>query len=131
MVRWSYGLFSSKLKFKVAQMTLQRETPFTNSIPRASQLKLFNNRHPRFTMRMSKGLEVERARGFCPLKIASFYLNVELIYITNNYEPHQIWNANESGVQARKNGQGRVLAVKATKSVHSIIPNSREWQTTP
>ena len=129
MVRWRHGLSPTKLKLKVAEITQQRETPFINGIPGASWLKLFKKRHPKFILRMSKGLEVGRARGLCSMNVASFYHNLEKLYSEHNYGSHQIWNVDESGAQARRSGPGRVLAQKGTRSIHSIISDSKEWVT--
>jgi hypothetical protein len=40
MVRWGHSLSPIELKFKVSEITQQREIPFTNGIPRASWLKI-------------------------------------------------------------------------------------------
>jgi hypothetical protein len=97
MVRWGHGLSPRELRLKVAEMTQQRETPFTNDIPGESWLRLFKNRHPEFTLRNSEALEVGRAKGLCPLNVASFYENLTYLYSEHNYGPDQIWNVDESG----------------------------------
>jgi hypothetical protein len=43
------------------------------------------------------------------------------------YEPQNIWNCDESGAQAGRNGGGRVLAKIGAQSIHSIIPKEWEW----
>jgi hypothetical protein len=43
-------------------------------------------------------------RGLCPMDVASFYQNLEKIYIEYNYDSHQIWNVDESGAQLGNNG---------------------------
>jgi hypothetical protein len=42
---------------------------------------------------------------------------------------HQIciWNCNESGTQARRNGGALVLARTWSQSVHRVMPDQREW----
>jgi hypothetical protein len=47
--------------------------------------------------------------------------------LAKDYEPSHIWNCDESGAQAGRNGGGRVLAKRGVRSVHSIIPKEREW----
>jgi hypothetical protein len=90
MVRWGHGLSPTKLKLKVAEITQQRETPFTNGIPGASWLKLFKRRHPEFILRIFEGLEVGRARGLCPMNVASFYQNLEKLYNEHNFDKIQL-----------------------------------------
>jgi beta-lactamase regulating signal transducer with metallopeptidase domain len=43
------------------------------------------------------------------------------------YEASYIWNCDESGAQAGKNGVTRVLAKTGVWNAHSIIPKEREW----
>lgn len=38
-----------------------------------------------------------------------------------------IWNCDESGAQAGRNGGAIVIARKGARRVHSIVPNQREW----
>jgi hypothetical protein len=45
----------------------------------------------------------------------------------HNYSPDRIWNCDESGAQARKNGGGIVIARTGARRVHSIVPDHREW----
>jgi len=49
------------------------------------------------------------------------------LYEKNAYSPHQIWNCDESGAQAGKDGGGYVLAKKGARSVHVVVPDQREW----
>jgi hypothetical protein len=75
---------------------------------------------------MSQELDAGRARGLCPSHVATFYDNLELL-LTRGYEASHIWNCNESGAQAGRNGGGRVLAKTGVRSVHSVISKEREW----
>ena len=56
-----------------------------------------------------------------------FNENLENLYNKHHYQPSEIWNVDESGANASKNGVGRVFVAKGTRSVHSMIPNEREW----
>jgi hypothetical protein len=47
--------------------------------------------------------------------------------LEKEYEASYIWNCNESGAHAGKNGGGRVLVKIGVRSVHSVIPKEREW----
>ena len=38
-----------------------------------------------------------------------------------------MWNCDESGAQANKNGEGIIFARRGTKSVHTIVSNKRLW----
>jgi hypothetical protein len=75
---------------------------------------------------MSQGLDCGRARGLCPENVSSFYENLDVM-LGKGYEASHIWNCDESGAQAGRNGGGRVLAKTGARSVHSVIPKEREW----
>jgi hypothetical protein len=126
MARYGHPLNITELKIKVAEATQLRETPFKDGIPGAGWLHWFRKRHLEISLRMSQGLDAGRARGLCPSHVATFYDNMELM-LTRGYEASHIWNCDESGAQAGRNGGGRVLAKTGTRSVHSIIPKEREW----
>jgi hypothetical protein len=50
------------------------------------------------------------------------------LYAAHSYPADHIWNCDEAGAQAGRNGGGTlVFAKKGTKSVYSIIPDQREW----
>jgi hypothetical protein len=71
---------------------------------------------------------VKRARNLCPENVASLFGNLQLFYSTHSYLPDHIWNCDEAGAQASRNGGGTlVFAKKGCRSVHSIIPDQREW----
>jgi hypothetical protein len=75
----------------------------------------------------SQRLEAGRARGLCPESVASFYLNLAKLYETHSYSSHQVWNCDESGAQAGRNGGGLVLAKTGSRNVHTIMSDQREW----
>ena len=59
-----------------------------------------------------------------------FYHNLEKLYEKYRYPLDNIWNCDESGVQASKTGGGRVWTQKGSRYVHTLIPNEREHITT-
>ena len=127
MVRVSCPLNITQLKLKVAEITQTRMTPFTHGIPGKSWIKWFRQRHPNLVLRFPQPLDLNRARALCPQTVEQFYHNLESLYQQHNYETSQVWNCDESGAQANKNGEGAILALRGTRSVHAIIPNERQW----
>ena len=108
-------------------MTQGRWTSFKDGIPGRGWLQWFHNRHPELTLRSPQGLEEGRARGLNPTSVASLYENLQQAYDQHKYLPSHIWNADESGAQAgRGGGSTLVFARRGTRSVHSILPNSKE-----
>ena len=106
MQEYAYPLSMDQLRLKVAEMVQDRVTPFRDGIPRNGWIKWFNRRHPNLTLRHSEGLEFSRAKGLCPENVRSFYSNLEHLYSKENYPAERIWNSDETGAQAGRNGGG-------------------------
>ena len=120
MVQISCSLNTTLLKLKVAKITQIILTSFTNSISRKSWIRWFRERHPYLVLRSPKALDMNRAKALCLQNVAHFYKNLEDLYFEHQYESSQVWNCDESGAQANKNGEGMVLARRGTRSVHTV-----------
>ena len=118
-----------QLKLKVALITQSRYTPFRNGIPGPGWLRWFRRRHPELSLRLAQGLDNNRARSLCLANVSTFYENLGALYDQHQYAPSHIWNCDESGVQAGRNGGAYVLAKTGSRSVHQVIPDEREWLT--
>jgi hypothetical protein len=90
-------------------------------------LRWFKQRHPELSLRVAQGLESGRAKGLSAENVASFYKNLESLYAEHEYSSDRIWNCDESGAQAGRNGGALVLAKRGSRAVHSTIPDQREW----
>jgi hypothetical protein len=123
--RYGHPISITELKIKVAEATQLRQTPFKEGIPGAGWLRWFWKRHPEISLRTSQGLDSGRPKGLCPDHVSTFYENLEGL-LAKGYEASHIWNCDESGAQAERNGGGRVLAKTGIQSVHSIISKERE-----
>lgn len=121
MANYEHPININMLKVKVPEATQLRMTPFKEGILGHKWLRWFQKRHPKITLRMAQGLDVGRAKGLCPINVATFYENLQIM-LERGYEPSHIWNCDESGAQAGRNGGGRVLAKTGIRSVHSVIP---------
>ena len=124
-----HPLNPSQLKTKVAEMTQSRLTPFTNGIPGNSWLKWFRLRNPHLVLRQPQSLDSNRARALCPSNVERFYTNLNAMYTQHKYQPSTIWNIDESGVQANRNGYTRVFASRGTRNVQCVVPNEKEHLT--
>jgi hypothetical protein len=87
-----------QLRLKVALITQDRMTPFTNGIPGPRWLRWFKKRHPELSLRLAQGLDAKRARSLCPDNVKMFYSNLRSLYDKYEYSPSRIWNCDESGV---------------------------------
>ena len=126
MCEMGQGLTPSALKLKVYDITKSRPTPFRNGIPGEGWMRWWWHRHPELSLRVSQALETARARGLCAENIKSFYENLQSLLTLHQYSADRIWNCDESGAQAGRNG-GVVIARKGARRVHSIVPDQREW----
>jgi hypothetical protein len=54
-----------------------------------------------------------------------FYENMSSVYGANPYEPHRIWDSNETSLQVGSCGM-LVLKKRGNRNVSHIIPNSKE-----
>lgn len=77
----------------------------------------------RIDLRVSQALETARARGLCKENVRTFYENLQQLYDLHKYTPDRIWNCDESGVQAGRNGGAVVIARRGAHRVQSIVPN--------
>ena len=122
-----YGLSPTALKMKVYEITMSRCTPFKNGIPGRGWMRWWMKRHPQLILRVSQALDTARAKGLCAENVSSLYDNLESLYSLHQYPPSRIWNCDESGAQAGRNGGAIVIAKRGAQRVHSIVPDSREW----
>ena len=97
MADYGHPLTTKQLKLKVALLTQERPTPFTNGIPGYSWLMWFHNRHPNLTVRQSQRLEFSGAKDLNIEKVAIFYKNLQELYDKHEYPSIHIWNYDESG----------------------------------
>jgi hypothetical protein len=126
MARYGHPMSLTELKIKVAKATQLCDIPFKDGIPGSGWLCWFCKQHLELSLRMSQGLDAGRVRSLCPDNVSTFYENLETM-LQCGYEAQCIWNYDKSREQAGRNGGGRVLAKRGLRSIHSFIPNEREW----
>lgn len=60
-----------------------------------------------------------------PYVVFAFYDTLSYAYNANPYDPHQIWNYDEIGLQASRNVVISVLVTKGSKNMSYIFEESR------
>ncbi len=105
-----YGLTPSALRIKVYKITQSKWTPFWNGISDNGWMRWWKRRHLNLTLRVSQALESARARGLCEENVRSFYENLQHLYSLHQYSLDRIWNCDQSGAQAGRNGGAIVIA---------------------
>jgi hypothetical protein len=63
----------------------------------------------------------------CPKVAGSFYTNLQEICSKHNNRGTHIWNIDEIGAQAGRQGIAHVLAKKRSKGVYSMILDENKW----
>jgi len=116
-----------QLQEKVSILTQARGTLFCDGVLGPGWVRCFRKRHLELSLRKPQALEQNRAKNLCPEVVASFYENLKILYNRNKYEGHQIWNCDESGAQASRDGGAYVIVKRGTKSVVKVAPECREW----
>ena len=83
-------------------------------------------KNPHLVLRQLQSLDSKRARALCPSNVERFYTNLESLYTQHHYEAQSIWNIDESGIQANRNGYTKVFATRGTRNVQVVVLNERE-----
>lgn len=116
-----YGLSPTALRIKVSEITMSRDTPFCEGIPRGRWMRGWRRWHLELTLHVLQALETARARRLCRDNVRSFYENLQTLYNLYKYTLDRIWNCDKSSAQARKNG-GRVVIVRiGAQHVHYVV----------
>ena len=90
-------------------------------------MKWWCRRHLELIIRVAQALDAACARGLSAENAGIFYDNLEILYNRYVYPPDRIWNCDETGVLAGKNGSAHIIAHRGAKNVHYIVPDKREW----
>ena len=90
MADFGHPLSIEQLRLKVALLTQERPTPFTNGILRPAWVRWFKKRHLALALCQSQGLDVARTKGLCSENIETFYKNLEELYKKYYYPPEYI-----------------------------------------
>jgi len=116
-----------QLKAKVQEMTQHRITPFKDDILGSGWIRSFLSRHPELFLRNPQTLEANRAKALSTENVKSFYEYLSSLYEQHFYGPDQVWNCDEFGAQASRDGGGFVFAKKGRRNVHKVVFSYREW----
>ena len=93
---------------------------------RGGWMRGWKRRRPELSLRTAQALDTARAKGLCKENVASFYDYLEKLYSMHGYSPDRVWNCDESGLQAGKNGGGLVIAKTEARRVRSLVPD--QWK---
>lgn len=66
-------------------------------------------------------------KGLRKENVQSFYDNLEKLYREHGYSLGHVWNCNKSGIQARKDRGGLVIARIGARHMHALVLDQWEW----
>ncbi|XP_031639161.1 uncharacterized protein LOC116351222 [Contarinia nasturtii] len=77
----------------------------------------FMLRHKNLSLRSPEQTSLNRIKSFCQENVDQFFDNYSAILETHKFEPHQIWNMDETGFPTVPTKFGKIIAVKGVKRV--------------
>ncbi|XP_031637668.1 uncharacterized protein LOC116350086 [Contarinia nasturtii] len=77
----------------------------------------FMLRHRNLSLRTPEQTSINRIRSFCKENVKQFFDQYKGLMDIHHFEPHQIWNMDESGFSTVPTKFGKVIAVKGLKRI--------------
>lgn len=79
----------------------------------------FLQRHPDLSMRKPEATSINRILGFNKTEVTLFFNNLERLMTQHNFEPHRIYNVDETGITTVQETE-KIIAPKGQKRVGSV-----------
>ena len=86
--------------------------------------RAFLRRHPDLSIRKPEATSIGRMSAFNKHNVELFYENLRSILVENEYEAHQIWNVDETGITTVQVPE-HVIAKKGERQVSSVTSAER------
>lgn len=124
----NYGLSKSEMKKLAYSYAVANkiEVPQWEEAKSAGEgwLRKFRNRHPNISLRKPEATSLARATAFNKTNVGEFFSKYQEILNRKQYQPHQIWNIDETGLST-VHVPPKILAPKGTKQVGNMTSAER------
>lgn len=132
MARMNHGLTASmidKLAFELAVKNRKKYPEIWNKEKKAGYFwrRGFLDRHSNLSLKKPEPTSLSRATSFNKHNVSIFFDNLSQVLSREKFEPHSIWNVDETGVTTVQNCP-RVIAPKQLKQV-GLVTSAERGQT--
>jgi hypothetical protein len=112
--------FANKLNKRLPHSRRGRPNPWEDRKEAGRDwLKAFLRRHRNLSIRKPEATSIGRMTAFNHHNVEVFYDNIRSVFNIHSFEPHQIWNCDETGVTTVQIPE-RVLATRGERQVASV-----------
>lgn len=124
-----FGLTLSDVKRLAYQLATRNNIPHPFSTDKGSAgkkwLKGFLNRHTNLSIRTPRGVSSARVKGFTEDNVKCFFEILEPVLKTVNFDPHKIYNVDETGVTNVQHKTSKVISLKGKRQIGSLTAAER------
>lgn len=125
-----YGLSISELKALAFQFAKSIQCSFPESWNKNREASRdwyysFMKRNPQLSLRTPEQISQHRAKAFCKENVDAFFENFRSVLNATTFEPHRIWNMDETGLPTVPSKVSKIIARKGRKRIGSSTSAER------
>lgn len=124
-----FGMTTIDLRKLAYQIAVSKKIPHRfsteNEMAGLDWLRGFRKRNPSISLRIPEATSAARARAFNKVQVKTFFTLLIDVTKQHNFEPHQIWNVDESGFSTVPSQNPKVFATKGRKQVGVLTSAER------
>lgn len=124
-----FGMTAIDVRRLAYQIAVKKKIPHRFSTVKemagADWLRAFRIRNPTISLRIPEATSAARARAFNRPQVQNFFRQLTDIIERFKFEPHQIWNVDESGFTTVPSQNTKIFATKGRKQVGVLTSAER------